>query len=169
MTRNKNNLKLVSWSSVLYTGLPLPSQKQTATKKKWFFILSIPKLHIHTWLFPSMISFSLFRAVRSWTAVRGSWLPRGVSDFRRPSGKKCTENMSDLQNVRKQPSACKSESSHRSCLLSLQSVSFTSFKTMVTYQLMIWCEPWSKEQNNHSYCKSVIRVVLIMKLKIMNL
>lgn len=38
-----------------------------------------------TWLFPSMISFSLFSAVRSCTAVRGSWLLRGVSDFLLPS------------------------------------------------------------------------------------
>lgn len=67
------------------------------------------KPHIHTWLFPSMISLSLFRAVRSWTAVRGSWLPRGVSDFRRPSGNKCTENVSDVQNVRKDQWTCNSK------------------------------------------------------------
>lgn len=34
-----------------------------------------------TWLFPSIISFSRFSAVRSCTAVRGSWLLRGASDF----------------------------------------------------------------------------------------
>lgn len=67
------------------------------------------KPHIHTWLFPSMISLSLFRAVRSWTAVRGSWLPRGVSDFRRPSGNKCTENVSNVQNVRKDQWTCNSK------------------------------------------------------------
>lgn len=38
-----------------------------------------------TWLFPSIISFSLFRAVRSCTAVRGSWLLREASDFLLPS------------------------------------------------------------------------------------
>lgn len=43
------------------------------------------RFDVITWLFPSIISFNLFSAVRSCTAVRGSWLVRGVSIFLLPS------------------------------------------------------------------------------------
>lgn len=52
--------------------------------------LAYKSLRSSTWLFPSMISLRRFKTVLrllNWTAVRGSWPPRGGSTFLRLSGR----------------------------------------------------------------------------------